>query len=87
MVELQTAQQFFEWKEYPEAMASAKRLIDNQNGTITAATTAAERASPARAPTGIPLGARFANWRGADARPKLGKCFAPCLPWLCWFLF
>jgi len=30
-VELQTAQQFFEWKEYPAAMASAQRLIDNKN--------------------------------------------------------
>ena len=29
-VELQTARQYFEWREYPEAMASAQRLIDNQ---------------------------------------------------------
>jgi TolA-binding protein len=28
-VELQTAQQLFSWKQYPDAMASAKRLIDN----------------------------------------------------------
>ncbi|MEM7562257.1 MAG: tetratricopeptide repeat protein [Pseudomonadota bacterium] len=28
-VELQTAQQFYEWKDYPGAMASAKRLINN----------------------------------------------------------
>jgi cellulose synthase operon protein C len=28
-VELQTAQQFFSWKQYPDAMASAERLIDN----------------------------------------------------------
>jgi len=31
VVELQTAQQFYEWKEYPQAIASAQRLIDNQN--------------------------------------------------------
>jgi tetratricopeptide (TPR) repeat protein len=28
-VELQTAQQFFEWQDYPDAIASAKRLIVN----------------------------------------------------------
>ncbi len=31
VVELQTAQQFYEWKNYPEAIESAKRLIDNKN--------------------------------------------------------
>ncbi len=31
VVELQSAQQFFEWKDYPDAIASAKRLIDNKN--------------------------------------------------------
>ena len=30
VVELQTAQQFFKWKDYPDAIASAKRLIENQ---------------------------------------------------------
>ena len=30
-VELQSAQQFFKWKEYPGAIASAQRLIDNKN--------------------------------------------------------
>ncbi|MDH3537647.1 MAG: tetratricopeptide repeat protein, partial [Gammaproteobacteria bacterium] len=30
-VELQTAQQFFEWKNYPDSIASAKRLIENKN--------------------------------------------------------
>ena len=29
-VELQTAQQFFEWKNYPDSIASAKRLIENK---------------------------------------------------------
>jgi TolA-binding protein len=29
-VELQTAQQYYEWKDYPESMASAKRLINNK---------------------------------------------------------
>ncbi|HKJ51080.1 MAG TPA: tetratricopeptide repeat protein [Gammaproteobacteria bacterium] len=28
-VELQTAKQFFEWQEYPDAIASARRLIEN----------------------------------------------------------
>jgi hypothetical protein len=28
-VELQTAQQYYQWKEYPEAIASATRLIEN----------------------------------------------------------
>jgi TolA-binding protein len=28
-VELQTAQQFYKWKEYPDSIASAKRLIEN----------------------------------------------------------
>ncbi len=31
VVELQSAQQFFKWKDYPEAIASAQRLIDNKN--------------------------------------------------------
>ena len=31
VVELQSAQQFFEWKDYPQAIASAQRLIDNKN--------------------------------------------------------
>ncbi len=31
VVELQTAQQFYEWKEYPGAIASATRLIENKN--------------------------------------------------------
>jgi outer membrane protein assembly factor BamD (BamD/ComL family) len=31
VVELQTAQQFYKWKEYPEAITSAKRLIENNN--------------------------------------------------------
>jgi TolA-binding protein len=31
VVELQSAQQFFEWKDYPESIASAQRLIDNEN--------------------------------------------------------
>jgi hypothetical protein len=30
-VELQSAQQFYKWKEYPDAMASAERLIENDN--------------------------------------------------------
>jgi outer membrane protein assembly factor BamD (BamD/ComL family) len=30
VVELQTAQQYYEWENYPESMASAKRLINNQ---------------------------------------------------------
>ena len=30
-VELQTAKQFLEWKEYPDAMASARRMINNDN--------------------------------------------------------
>jgi TolA-binding protein len=30
-VELQTAQQFYKWKEYPEAIASATRLIESNN--------------------------------------------------------
>ncbi len=31
VVELQTAQQFYRWKQYPGAIKSAKRLIDNNN--------------------------------------------------------
>jgi TolA-binding protein len=31
VVELQTAQQFFKWKDYPDAIASSKRLIENKN--------------------------------------------------------
>ncbi|TNF88302.1 MAG: tetratricopeptide repeat protein [Gammaproteobacteria bacterium] len=31
VVEMQTAQQFYKWKEYPDAIASAQRLIDNKN--------------------------------------------------------
>ena len=31
VIELQTAQQFFEWQDYPDAIASAERLIDNRN--------------------------------------------------------
>jgi TolA-binding protein len=31
VVELQTAQQYFEWKNYPESIASANRLIENRN--------------------------------------------------------
>jgi tetratricopeptide (TPR) repeat protein len=30
VVELQTAQQFYKWKNYPEAIASANRLIENK---------------------------------------------------------
>ncbi len=30
-VELQTARQFLEWQDYPDAMASARRLIENRN--------------------------------------------------------
>ncbi len=30
VVELQSAQQFFEWKDYADAIASAQRLIDNE---------------------------------------------------------
>jgi len=30
-VELQTAQQFYKWEEYPEAIASVQRLIENKN--------------------------------------------------------
>ena len=31
VVELQTAQQYYQWKEYPDAIASTERLIENKN--------------------------------------------------------